>query len=58
MLWEGNLIKSVVAISPEKPCHKGQVEFVRNYKKKIISAGADGYIRFWDAQAINQGESD
>jgi hypothetical protein len=31
---------------------------VRNQNKKIISAGSDGYIRFWDAQAINQGESD
>jgi len=28
---------------------------VRHYHKKIITAGADGYIRFWDAQAINQG---
>jgi len=48
----------VVSIDPERPCHAGHVEFVRHYNKKIITAGADGYIRFWDAQAINQGESD
>lgn len=48
----------MVSISPEKPCHNGQIEFVRHYNKKIITAGADGYIRFWDAQTINQGESD
>ena len=58
LLWEGNLIKSVVGISPEEPCHRGPIEFVRHYNKKIISAGGDGYIRFWDAQTINQGESD
>ena len=58
LLWEGNVIKSVVGISPEKPCHEGAIEFVRHFNKKIISAGADGYIRFWDAQAINTGESD
>jgi hypothetical protein len=49
------VIKSVVSISANKPCHNGPIEFVRNYKKKIISAGADGYVRFWDAQGINQG---
>ena len=58
LLWEGNLIKSVVAISPEKSCHNGPIEFVKHHNKKIISAGADGYVRFWDAQAINTGESD
>lgn len=25
---------------------------------EIVSAGSDGYIRFWDAQTLNTGESD
>jgi hypothetical protein len=58
LLWEGNLVKSVVAIGPDQPCHNGPIEFVKMIDKKIITAGGDGYIRFWDAQAINTGESD
>lgn len=58
LLWEGNLVKSVVAISADQPCHRGAIEFVKLLGGKIITAGADGYIRFWDAQAINTGESD
>jgi WD40 repeat protein len=58
LLWEGNLVKSVVSIDAERSCHDGQIEFVRHHNKKIITAGADGFVRFWDAQAINQGESD
>lgn len=48
----------MVGISADRPCHKGAIEYVKQYNKKIISAGADGYIRIWDAQSINQGESD
>ena len=29
LLWEGNLIKSVVSIDENTPCHKGSVEYVR-----------------------------
>jgi hypothetical protein len=25
LLWEGNLIKSVISIDPEKDCHKGAI---------------------------------
>ncbi len=58
LLWEGNLIKSVVAIDAETPCHKGTVEYVKLMGKEIITCGSDGYIRFWDYSEINDGESD
>lgn len=49
------MIRSVVGIDENTPCHKGEIEFVKLVKNKLISAGADGYIRFWDGQAINTG---
>lgn len=55
LLWEGNLIKSVVSIDENTPCHKGEIEFVKLVKNRLITAGADGYIRFWDGLAINTG---
>lgn len=58
LLWEGNLIRSVVSIDKDTPCHKGKIEFVKLVDNKLISAGSDGYIRFWDGPAINTGESD
>ena len=49
MLWEGNLVKSLVAIDPDTNCHNGAIEFVKLHDKKIITCGADGYVKFWDA---------
>lgn len=58
LLWEGNLIKSVVAIDEQTPCHQGSIEFVKLVGNRLISAGSDGFIRFWDGQAINTGTTD
>ena len=58
LLWEGNLIKSVIGIDENTPCHEGNIEFVKLVKEKVVTAGADGYIRFWDYLTMNQGESD
>jgi hypothetical protein len=45
----------VVAIDKDTPCHKGSIKFVKLVKNKLITAGSDGYIRFWDGIAINTG---
>lgn len=58
LLWEGNLIKSVVAIDENTPCHNGAIQYVKLMKGKVITAGADGYIKFWDYNELNFGESD
>jgi hypothetical protein len=58
LLWEGNLIKSVIGIDAEVPCHNGAIEVLMFKDQQIISAGVDGYIRFWDYPTINQSESD
>lgn len=57
LLWEGNLIKSVISIDEETPCHNGAIEVIMLFKKQIVSAGVDGYIRFWDYDTINNSES-
>ena len=58
MVWEGNLIRSVVSIDKDNPCHNGKIEFVKLVGNKLISAGSDGYIKFWDGPGMNTGESD
>lgn len=49
------MIKSVIGIDPETPCHKGAIEYVKLLDKKVVTAGQDGYIRFWDFDTINIG---
>jgi hypothetical protein len=39
-------------------CHNGAIEVIMLKDDKIITAGVDGYIRFWDYSVINQSESD
>lgn len=53
ILWEGALIKAVIVIDNEKtPCHKGAVDCLIMDGDEILSAGTDGYIRWWDVNEI------
>lgn len=60
MLWEGNLIKAHLVLDIEKktPLHNGHIEFVTIEGDKVITAGADGYIKYWDLHTIDQAEGD
>ena len=58
LLWEGNFIKCLINIDENTPCHKNSIEVVFRYKDLIITAGNDGFIRFWDALVIDQCEGD
>ena len=58
LLWEGNFIKCLVNSSPEENCHKGNIEVVFRHNEQIVTAGFDGYIRFWNSNAIDQAEGD
>jgi hypothetical protein len=53
LLWEGNFIKCLVNLSPEENCHKDNIEVVIRYEDYIVTAGSDGYIKFWNANAID-----
>lgn len=50
LLWEGNLIKCVISNNKEMniDCHKGAINVIFKKDDDIVTAGDDGYIRFWD----------
>lgn len=56
LLWEGNLIKAVLSISPDKNCHEGVINTVVRVGEDIVSAGNDGKIKFWDFRPIDEME--
>ena len=58
LLWEGNLIKCVISIDEQTPCHNGSIEVIMLQGGQIVTAGVDGFIRFWDYEAVNTSESD
>lgn len=64
LLWEGNMIKAVVSIDHETACHAGAIESIfletinGKDKQYIVTAGADGFIKFWDFNEIDQCEGD
>ena len=58
LLWEGMFIKCLLRQDEQLPCHQGPIEVIFRYEDKIVTAGADGYIRFWDANAIDMAEGD
>ena len=58
LLWEGNLIKCVIGIDENTPCHKGAIEVVFKEDNFIVSAGEDGMLKFWEFDTIDNAESD
>lgn len=62
LLWEGNLIKVVISIDEKTPCHDGPINFVKLTKEtsppQIVTAGFDGYIKFWDFDELDNLLSD
>jgi WD40 repeat protein len=57
ILWEGNLVKAHIKMK-NGPLHNGPINVVINSKGHIITAGADGYIRWWLGEPINNAEPD
>jgi len=64
LLWEGNMIKAVVTIDKDTPCHNGTIESIflekipGEEKQYIVTAGNDGCIKFWDFDELDQAEGD
>ncbi|GIM11863.1 hypothetical protein Vretimale_15319 [Volvox reticuliferus] len=58
LLWDGGLIKVVLLRPGAKPCHDGPVEVLLHDRASgvILSAGADGYVRVWDFNQVNDAE--
>jgi len=58
LLWEGGLIKVVICQPAGQPCHAGAVEVLLHSTEVnyILSGGADGVLRLWDFNKINEAE--
>ncbi|EFJ51830.1 hypothetical protein VOLCADRAFT_103323 [Volvox carteri f. nagariensis] len=58
LLWDGGLIKVVLLRPGGKACHDGPVEVLLHDRASgvILSAGADGYVRVWDFNQVNDAE--
>ena len=58
ILWEGNLVKAQLTQDEGKPLHQGGIEVVILEEGFVITAGADGYIRWWDFEQVDNAEPD
>lgn len=56
LLWEGALIKAVLTLKDGSPCHGGAVETVLLLKDTFLTAGTDGYLKWWDLNQVDLAE--
>jgi WD40 repeat protein len=61
LLWEGNFIKCRFVLAGEggdKGCHDGEVTVLRRDGDAFMTAGLDGWIRWWSLVVIDGAEVD
>lgn len=60
ILWDGNLVKAhlVLDVATKAPLHQGFVEVVMFDGEHFITAGGDGYIKWWKFADIDNAEAD
>ncbi len=60
ILWEGNLVKAHLVLNAEEktPLHQGMIEVILFEDDQFISAGHDGFIKWWSLVEIDAAESD
>jgi WD40 repeat protein len=60
LLWEGNFIKLRCVRKKGRPCHSGHVSVVtlERQEGRFVTAGQDGWIRWWDFATIDSAEID
>jgi len=60
IVWEGQFIKSHLMLDAEKkiPLHAGMVEVIIQDEEYFLSAGADGYIKWWRMAEIDVAEAE
>jgi WD40 repeat protein len=56
LLWDGGMIKCELALKGKRGCHQGRIESISHFDTEIITAGADGYIRVWDLEMIDNAD--
>lgn len=60
ILWEGNLVKAHLVLDRDAKTalHKGCIETIMLENDTIISAGTDGFLRWWSLAEIDAAEAD
>jgi hypothetical protein len=60
ILWEGVLVKAHLVLDRDSkaPLHNGMIEVILFEDKCFITAGADGFIKWWPLNDIDQAEGD
>lgn len=60
LLWEGNFIKLRFVRRFARPCHVGAIYVVilEREESRFVTAGQDGWIRWWDLTAVDGAEVD
>lgn len=60
ILWEGNLVKAHLVLDRETkmPLHKGAIETILFENDQFITAGTDGFIKWWNLADIDNAEAD
>lgn len=62
ILWDGVQVKAHLVLGLEsnvkKPLHNGSIEVILFENDEFISAGTDGYIKWWSLSQIDNAEAD
>ena len=60
ILWEGNLVKAHLVLDQlaKTPLHNGPIEVVQLDGDHFITAGGDGYIKWWKFHDVDNAEAD
>jgi hypothetical protein len=60
IVWEGQFVKTHLVLDVENntPLHKGMIEVMLQDEDYYVTAGADGYIKWWRISDIDQAEAD
>jgi WD40 repeat protein len=60
ILWDGNLVKAHLVLDAQKktPLHNGFIEVVMFNGEHFITAGGDGFIKWWRFSDVDNAEAD
>jgi WD40 repeat protein len=60
ILWDGNLVKAHLVLDAKKksPLHNGFIEVVMFDGENFITAGGDGFIKWWRFADVDNAEAD
>ena len=56
LLWDGGLVKVEIMKEGGSTCHEGMIEVLWQHGDHIVSAGVDGFLRYWDYSSLDLAE--